>query len=327
MKKLLTALIAAGICVSFASALGSQEKGANRYGELDSMYVDKNGDMIADTPEDSAQWEDPDTLIFAYAPVEDPAVYEEVFVDFQRYLAQKTGKKVKWFAVTNYATQIEAMRAGRLHVSGFAAGTVQDAVNTGGFVPLAVMGTANGFVGYRMAIITYNGSGINKIDDLKGKNVAFVSESSNSGYSAPRAILYQNFKLLPNKDYLVSFSGKHDNSITGVYNHDYDAGAIADTVMQRMIAGNRVPDIKTWGKIVYQSEIFPPTAWGVSYRLKPSLRDAVRDAFLSYNWEGSKLKETWPEDDRFIAVDYVKDFKILRDIREGSQKVAELLGE
>ena len=243
MKKIITAFIVAGICVSFASALGSQEKSGGRYGELDSMYVDKNGDMIADTPEDPSQWEDPDTLIFAYAPVEDPAVYEEVFVDFQKYLSQKTGKKVKWFAVTNYATQIEAMRAGRLHVSGFAAGTVQDAVNTGGFIPLAVMGTANGFVGYRMAIVTYNGSGINKIGDLKGKNVAFVSESSNSGYSAPRAILYQNFKLLPNKDYLVSFSGKHDNSITGVYNHDSVAGAIADNVLQRMFAGKRVHDI------------------------------------------------------------------------------------
>ena len=104
MKKILTAFIVAGICVSFASALGSQEKGGDKYGELDSMYVDKNGDMIADTPEDPSQWEDPDTLIFAYAPVEDPAVYEEVFVDFQKYLSQKTGKKVKWFAVTNYAT-------------------------------------------------------------------------------------------------------------------------------------------------------------------------------------------------------------------------------
>ena len=182
MKKILTVLLVLSLALMGVFAQGAKESAPAeevRYGELDPMYVDKNGDMVADAPEDPSMWLDPDTIIFAYAPVEDPAVYEEVFVDFQRHLEEVTGKKVKWFAVTNYATQIEAMRAGRPHVSGFAAGTVQDAVNTGGFVPQTVMGTADGFVGYRMAIITYKGSGIKTIDDLKGKNIAFVSESSN----------------------------------------------------------------------------------------------------------------------------------------------------
>ncbi|MDY5931456.1 MAG: phosphate/phosphite/phosphonate ABC transporter substrate-binding protein [Candidatus Ornithospirochaeta sp.] len=330
MKRLFAVLLVLTLAVAAVLANGASESAKAeevRYGELDPIYVDKNGDMVADPPEDPSQWLDPDTLIFAYAPVEDPAVYEEVFVDFQRHLEEVTGKKVKWFAVTNYATQIEAMRAGRLHVSGFAAGTVQDAVNTGGFVPMAVMGTADGFVGYRMAIITYKGSGIKTIEDLRGKNIAFVSESSNSGYSAPRALLYQNFGILPGKDYQVSFSGKHDNSITGVYNKDYDAGAIADTVLARMVAGERVPDPAEWCEFIYQSDIFPPTAWGVNYRLKPELQEKVREAFLTYNWEGTLMQQTWPEDDRFIPVDYAKDYAVLRTIREGSEKVAEILGE
>ena len=330
MKKILAVVLVALMASMMLFAQAAKEEAAEeqvQYGELDPMYVDKNGDMVADTPEDESMWLDPDTLIFAYAPVEDPAVYEEVFVDFQRHLEEKTGKEVRWFAVTNYATQIEAMRAGRLHVSGFAAGTVQDAVNVGGFVPMAVMGTADGFVGYKMAIITYKGSGIETIEDLKGKNVAFVSESSNSGYSAPRAILYQNFGILPTVDYEVSFSGKHDNSIIGVYNEDYDAAAIADTVLQRMVAGGRVPDPAEWCDFIYESDIFPPTAWGVNYRLNPELQEKIRDAFLTYDWEGTLMQETWPENDRFIPVDYAKDYAVLRDIREGSAKVAELLGE
>ena len=329
MKKFFTIafVFMAFIGVLFAQGSNETTEEVVQYGDLDPVYVDKNGDMIADTPEDPSMWLDPDTLIFAYAPVEDPAVYEEVFVDFQKHLEEVTGKNVKWFAVTNYATQIEAMRAGRLHVSGFAAGTVQDAVNVGGFVPMVVMGTENGFVGYRMAIITYKGSGISTIDDIVGKNVAFVSESSNSGYSAPRAILYQNFGILPNVDYEVSFSGNHDNSIMGVYNQDYDAAAIADTVLQRMVAGERVPDTSEWCDFIYESDIFPPTAWGVNYRLKPELQEKVREAFLTYDWEGTLMQETWPENDRFIPVDYAKDYAVLRDIREGSEKVAELLGE
>ncbi len=309
-----------------AKETAPQEK-QMQYGELDPLYVDKDGDMVADPPENPKDWLDPSTLVFAYAPVEDPAVYEEVFVDFQRHLAEKTGKNIRWFAVTSYATQIEAMRAGRLHVSGFAAGTVQDAVNTGGFVPMVMMGAKTGMTGYKMNIIAHKNSGIKTIDDLKGKTIAFVSESSNSGYSAPRAILYEKFKMLPGEDYKVAFSGKHDNSIAGVYNGDYDAGAIANTVLYRMIDGGRVPDSKDWMTLVYESQTFPPTAWGVNYRLNPDLQKTIREAFLSYEWEGTLLKENWPENDSFIPVDYASDYEITRAIRKGSAEVAKILGE
>lgn len=328
MRRSVALVLVLCLVASFAFAQGAKEQAeVVRYGELDTMYVDKDGDMVADPPADSQQWLDPDTLVFAYAPVEDPAVYEEVFVDFQKHLEAKTGKKVRWFAVTSYATQIEAMRAGRLHVSGFAAGTVQDAVNTGGFVPMVIMGAETGMTGYKMAIIAHKDSGIKTIDDLRGKTIAFVSESSNSGYSAPRAILYDQFKMLPSKDYQVAFSGKHDNSIAGVFNGDYDAGAIADTVLQRMVAGNRVPDPAEWMTLIFESQTFPPTAWGVNYRINPDLQAKIRDAFLSYNWAGTLMKETWPENDRFITVNYEKDYAITRAIRTGSEEVAKLLGE
>lgn len=178
-----------------------------------------------------------------------------------------------------------------------------------------------------MAIIVRKDSGIKTVEDLKGKSIAFVSESSNSGYSAPRAVLYDKFKMLPGNDYKVAFSGKHDNSITGVYNGDYDAGAIADTVLQRMVAGGRVPNTDEWMDTIYESETFPPTAWGVNYRITPELQEKIRDAFLSYDWKGTLMKETWPENDRFIPVDYKRDYAITRAIRAGSEDVARLLGE
>ncbi len=331
MKRSVVLVLVLCILLGSVFAQGTKEASVQKevvqYGELDPIYVDKDGDMVADPPENAQDWLDPSTLVFAYAPVEDPAVYEEVFVDFQRHLEEKTGKKVRWFAVTSYATQIEAMRAGRLHVSGFAAGTVQDAVNTGGFVPMVMMGAETGMTGYKMNIIAHKNSGIKTIDDLKGKTIAFVSESSNSGYSAPRAILYEKFGMLPGKDYKVAFSGKHDNSIAGVFNGDYDAGAIANTVLYRMIDGGRVPDSDGWMNLVYSSQTFPPTAWGVNYRLNPALQETIRKAFLSYDWEGTLLKENWPENDSFIPVDYASDYEITRAIRKGSKEVATLLGE
>ncbi|MCB1333767.1 MAG: phosphate/phosphite/phosphonate ABC transporter substrate-binding protein, partial [Roseivivax sp.] len=45
-------------------------------GDLDKRFCDADGDLIADIPADAGQWIDPDPLIFAYTPVEDPAVYK-----------------------------------------------------------------------------------------------------------------------------------------------------------------------------------------------------------------------------------------------------------
>ena len=46
-------------------------------GTLDKRFCDRNGDLVADTPTDPSQWVDPNPLIFAYTPVEDPAVYKK----------------------------------------------------------------------------------------------------------------------------------------------------------------------------------------------------------------------------------------------------------
>ena len=82
---------------------------------------------------------DPPVLIFAYTPVEDPAVYAKVWDGFLKHLEKVTGKRVQFFPVQSNAAQIEAMRAGRLHVAGFNTGSNPLAVNCAGFVPFALM--------------------------------------------------------------------------------------------------------------------------------------------------------------------------------------------
>ncbi|VFS53366.1 PhnD/SsuA/transferrin family substrate-binding protein [Budvicia aquatica] len=87
-------------------------------GDLDDRYCDENRDMVADTPTDPKEWKNPGTLVFSYTPVEDPAVYKDAFADFQKYLSDKTGKKVIYYSVHSNSAQVEAMRSGRLHIAG-----------------------------------------------------------------------------------------------------------------------------------------------------------------------------------------------------------------
>ena len=92
-------------------------------GDLDDRFCDADGDLIADIPTDPADQIDPDTLIFAYTPVEDPAVYKTALSDFLEHLEAETGKDVVFFPVQNNAAQIEAMRSGRLHIAGVNTGS------------------------------------------------------------------------------------------------------------------------------------------------------------------------------------------------------------
>jgi phosphonate transport system substrate-binding protein len=285
---------------------------------LGDRYTDSDGDLVADIPEDEAQLIDPDTLIFAYTPVEDPAVYAEVWAGFLDHMSEVTGKEVQFFPVQSNAAQIEAMRAGRLHVAGFNTGSNPLAVACAGFRPFAMMAAEDGSFGYEMEIITYPGSGIEEVEDLRGKTLAFTSETSNSGFKAPSAILMAEFDMVAGEDYETAFSGAHDNSILGVANQDYQAASIANSVKARMLDREVVTEDQL--EVVYQSQTFPTTGYGTVYNLTPELQDSIREAFFSFDWEGSALAEEFGRngEDQFIEISFQDDWEVIRTIDEAN---------
>ena len=302
----------AGFMLFMTAPLGSAFAQDCPRGDLDKAYCDRNGDLVADPPTDPKQLADPSTLIFAYTPVEDPAVYAKAWDGFIKNMEKLTAKKVVFFPVQSNAAQIEAMRSGRLHVAGFNTGSVPIAVNCAGFVPFGIMGTQNGQFGYEMEIIVPADSAIKTPADLKGKKVAFTSPTSNSGFKAPSAILAADFNLLADRDFTPVFSGKHDNSVIGVANKDYDAAAIANEVMLRMFDRKVVDRAKI--RSIYKSETFPTTGYGHVYNLDPKLVDRVKEAFFAFPWEGSALKAEFKNEDRFVPITYQKDWSVIRKI-------------
>ena len=303
-------LKATGIAAVIAAAMTWSAPGS----ALDSRFKDANGDLVADTPSDASQQVDPSTLIFAYTPVEDPAVYAKVWDGFLQHMEKVTGKKVQFFPVQSNAAQIEAMRAGRLHVAGFNTGSNPLAVACAGFVSFAMMAQADDSFGYEMEIITFPGSGITKVEDIKGKKLAFTSQTSNSGFKAPSAILKAEFGLEANKDFEPVFSGKHDNSILGVANKDYPAASIANSVMKRMIARDVIKADQVVS--IYKSQTFPTTGYGYAHNLKPELQAKIKEAFFSFPWEGSALQEEFKKsgEAKFIPITFKEHWEVIRKI-------------
>lgn len=282
--------------------------------KLDTRYTDSDGDLIADIPTDAAQQVDPSTLIFAYTPVEDPAVYAEAWKDFLDHMAEVTGKPVQFFPVQSNAAQIEAMRAGRLHIAGFNTGSNPLAVACAGFRPFAMMAREDDSYGYEMEFITYPGSGIEKPEDIKGHTMAFTSETSNSGYKAPSALLEANYGMKAGEDFTPAFSGAHDNSILGVANKDYDAAAIANSVLHRMISRDVVKPEQI--VTIYKSDTFPTTGYGTAHNLTPELQDKIREAFFGFDWKGSSLEAEFSKsgEAKFIPITFKDNWAVIRDI-------------
>ena len=283
-------------------------------GALDERFCDADGDLVADAPADESQWVDPDTLIFAYTPVEDPAVYREAWADFLVYLEEKTGKKSQFFPVQSNAAQIEAMRSGRLHIAGFNTGSNPLAVNCAGFVPFTIMAGLDGSFGYEMEIITHPESGIDSVEAIKGRTLAFTSPTSNSGFKAPSALLKSEFDMIAERDFAPTFSGKHDNSILGVANKDYDAASIANSVKTRMIKREVVKEADL--KVLYKSQTFPTTGYGYAHNLKPQLAEQIKEAFFTFNWDGTSLQKEFEKngEGQFIPITYQEHWDVIRKI-------------
>ena len=90
-----------------------------------------------------------------------------------------------------------------------------------------------------------------------------------------RVRLKAEFDMIPDRDFKTTFSGKHDNSILGVANKDYDAAPIANSVKLRMIKRNVIKADQV--KVIYKSQTFPTTGFG---------SNIVRPA----GWEGSEFE-------------------------------------
>jgi len=311
MKRIifLAALVAGSMAANSAFAQDCKNRG-----QLDDRYCDEDGDLVADVPKDPAKQRDPATLVFAYTPVEDPAVYENAFRPFTDYLGKCTGKRVVYYPVQSNSAQIEAMRSGRLHVAGFSTGPTGFAVNMAGAVPFATKGFEDRLQGYHLVFLVKKESPYQKLADLKGKKVAHTAPSSNSGHLAP-LVLFPEQGLKPGEDYQPVFSGGHDKTALGVRAGDYDGGPVASDVYERMVVRGTVKADDF--RIIYKSEVFPTSSFAHAHDLKPELAEKIKKCFYDFRFTPEMQKE-FNGNDRFFPITYKKEWAVVRRVAEES---------
>ncbi len=310
MKRI--ALVAAALAAAALPA-AAQDACPNR-GDLDTIYCDADGDLLADPPKDPAKLKNPDVLFFTNSPLDDPAVFNKLMQPFVDHLASCTGKKVRYYDVYSSAAAIEAMRAGRMHVGSMSSGDTAFAVNVAGAHPLGIRGDASGPQGYQLWMIVRKDSPFKSLADLKGKRIAHTTPSSNSGNLAPRA-LFPAEGLVPDKDYKPLFSGKHENSIAGVAAGDYDAAPIAHDILVRM-AERGVVKMDDF-RVIWKSANFAPGGISMAHDLAPALAKKIRECTYAFRYP-PEMQKGFQGADRWLPIDYKKDWELVRKVAQES---------
>ena len=220
-------------------------------------------------------------------PDEAPTELQRKFTPLGKYLESKTGMKVEFTPVTDYAATVEALAAKKLDMVWFGGFTfVQAYLRTNkSAIPIVQRAEDEAF---RSVFIAKTGSGINTLADLKGKNFSFGSVSSTSGHLMPRYFLLQS-GVNPDKDMRVAFSGAHDATVFQVAGGKVDAGALNISVWTKMLQEKKIDSSQL--KVFYTTPPYYDYNWTVRGDLDPALVSKLRDAFLALDPNNPEQRE------------------------------------
>ncbi len=210
-------------------------------------------------------------------PDEAPTELIRKFKPLGEYLQKQLGMEVKFVPVTDYPGTVEGLAAGHLDLVWYGGFTfVQARRRTGTAVPLVQREEDARF---HSRFITRAGSGIQKLQDLKGKTVAFGSPSSTSGHLMPRYFLLQA-GLDPEKDFAkVAFSGAHDATAKWVESGKVDAGALNESVWNKLVEEKKIDPARVIS--FHTTPDFFDYNWTVRGDLDPGVAEKIRAAFLA----------------------------------------------
>lgn len=194
-----------------------------------------------------------------FTPSVDAKVIEDVSKVFESFLEKNTKYKFNVSSPQSYVAVVEAFGTKKADVA---------AINTFGYilanekygVEARLCVIRHGTSTYRSQFITKSNSKIHKIEDLKGKKIAFVDPASTSGYLLPLKTLREK-KIEPKE---TVFAMKHDSVVSMIYQGQVDAGATfysppVDGKIEdaRRLVLTQYPDVEKKIKIIELSESIP----------------------------------------------------------------------
>lgn len=228
---------------------------------------------------------------------ENQAATEARFRPLGEYFEQKYGVEMRVQQASDYAAVVQALTAGhiqlaRLGGSSYAAGYID---SEGGIEPVAVPAELDGTLGYHSVLIVRSDSPYQKLEDLKGKSLAWADPNSTSGYLVPMVSL-RSSGIEPKEFFGETvFSGGHEQSVIGVLNGTLDSAftwtSKGDNTGQLRMMMDRGMLKREDLRVVWQSPLIPNPLYVVPAGLPADMKKDISEFFLSLHKERPELAD------------------------------------
>jgi phosphonate transport system substrate-binding protein len=162
---------------------------------------------------------------FSSVSVENQAATEARFKDLAVAFKERFGVDLRIYTASDYAGTVQALTSGQIHMAQMGGSAYGSAwIDSNGQVePLVANKETDGTLGYHSILIVKSDSPYKKLDDLKGKTLAWADANSTSGYLIPLVSL-RSAGIEPDKYFgKTLFSGGHEQSVLGVINGQFDS--------------------------------------------------------------------------------------------------------
>ena len=212
----------------------------------------------------------------------------------QELMTDTLGVPVDLYPAADYAGVMQGLLAGQLHQAGLGASGYAGIYLQDPEAVEVVMTSANvdGSLGYYSVIITRADSGIENIEDMAGRSLAYADANSASGYLFPRAEL----RLAGIEDSYfgtVGFSGGHEQGVIAVLQGQYDAAATWSSLLGEASEGYSRGNIRRMVdngllnmddiRFIWTSDLIPNGPTVLRKDLPAEARELVLDLFLNMN--------------------------------------------
>jgi phosphonate transport system substrate-binding protein len=229
---------------------------------------------------------------FGVEPFDTSARLVPIYDHIGKLLGEKIGCEVKIFVATNYNAEIEAMRSGKLEIGEFGPLGYVLAHQVAKAQAVAAFSSKDGKPdSYWASLVTYPGSGIKTVADIRGHSFAFSDPASTSGHLFP-AYGLRKAGINPDKDITARYAGSHTASYEALYNHKVDAGELNSEQLESATQRGHYKE----GDVVFlwKSNPIPTDPISVRGDLAPAFKERVTQALQTLDLS------SLPEADRKI---------------------------
>jgi phosphonate transport system substrate-binding protein len=250
---------------------------------------------------------DPATLKIALLPDENASTIIKKNEGLKSYLEERLGKKIELVVTTDYSSMIEAMRHERLDLGYFGPLSYVLAKSKSDIEAFAGL-SEKGNTTYNAVIIANANAGIDKLEDIAGKDMAYGDTASTSSHLIPKSMLAEK-GLIHTRDYNEHFLGAHDAVALTVQNGKAQAGGLSKIIFETLVEKGLIDPAKV--KIIAVSKPFPQYPWAMRSDLAPNLKMNIQKAFL--DMKDPEILKGFKGATGFGAMTD-KDYDVIRDL-------------